>query len=87
MAPSTFPRKLINPLLDASLKMARHLKYKGLGTFEYLVNAHSGEWVFLEINPRIQVEHTVTGTYMRESHPILSYPKIARKMILTNTYL
>ncbi|KAF7975679.1 hypothetical protein HWV62_8781 [Athelia sp. TMB] len=60
MAPSTLSRFLVEPLLAASLKLARALKYKGVGTFEYLVNAHSGEWVFLEINPRIQVEHTVS---------------------------
>lgn len=63
MAPSRLPRPLIQPLINASLKMAAHLKYKGLGTFEYLVNATSHQWIFLEINPRIQVEHTVTGTY------------------------
>ncbi|KDQ60049.1 hypothetical protein JAAARDRAFT_32422 [Jaapia argillacea MUCL 33604] len=60
MAPSTLPQTKTSPLLEASLKMATHLKYKGLGTFEYLVNAYSNEWVFLEINPRVQVEHTVT---------------------------
>ncbi|KDR68330.1 hypothetical protein GALMADRAFT_256949 [Galerina marginata CBS 339.88] len=60
IAPSRLPRSAIQPLLDASLKMANHLKYKGLGTFEFLVNTHSLEWVFLEINPRVQVEHTIT---------------------------
>ncbi|KAG6865321.1 hypothetical protein C0991_003495 [Blastosporella zonata] len=40
--------------------MARKLQYRGLGTFEYLVNAQTMDWVFLEINPRVQVEHTVT---------------------------
>ena len=43
------------------MKMAQHLRYEGLGTFEFLFNARTGEWYFLEINPRIQVEHTVTG--------------------------
>ena len=61
LAPSRLPRETIRPLLAASLKIARHLKYHGLGTFEYLVNATSGKWVFLEINPRVQVEHTITG--------------------------
>ncbi|TBU31410.1 hypothetical protein BD311DRAFT_656741 [Dichomitus squalens] len=60
MAPSTLPRTAIEPVLEAALKMARKLRYAGLGTFEFLVNAQSHEWVFLEINPRIQVEHTVT---------------------------
>lgn len=60
-APSSLSRTAVQPLLDAAEKMARHLKYKGLGTFEFLFNAQTFEWVFLEINPRIQVEHTVTG--------------------------
>ncbi|KAF8970403.1 hypothetical protein BDZ97DRAFT_1914705 [Flammula alnicola] len=60
IAPSQLPRQVIHPLLDASLKLANHLKYKGLGTFEYLINTQSHNWVFLEINPRVQVEHTIT---------------------------
>ncbi|KZP27946.1 WD40 repeat-like protein [Athelia psychrophila] len=31
-----------------------------VGAFEYLVNSHAGQWVFLEINSRIRVENTVT---------------------------
>ncbi|KAI1798000.1 hypothetical protein LXA43DRAFT_2473 [Ganoderma leucocontextum] len=60
MAPSTLPRTTVESLLDAALRMARKLRYVGLGTFEFLVNSQLQEWVFLEINPRIQVEHTVT---------------------------
>ncbi|KDQ22478.1 hypothetical protein PLEOSDRAFT_1098337 [Pleurotus ostreatus PC15] len=59
-APSSLPRSAIQPLFDASLKLATKLQYKGLGTFEYLVNAQTLEWAFLEINPRVQVEHTIT---------------------------
>ena len=61
MAPSTLPREAIKPLIEAALQMARHLRYTGLGTFEFLMNGQSKEWIFLEINPRVQVEHTVTG--------------------------
>lgn len=61
MAPSRLPQAIVKPLVESSLKIAQHLKYLGLGTFEYLVNSQTGEWVFLEINPRVQVEHTVTG--------------------------
>ena len=34
--------------------------YRGLATVEFLVDADSGEAFFLEVNPRLQVEHTVT---------------------------
>ncbi|KAF9554220.1 hypothetical protein CPC08DRAFT_753802 [Agrocybe pediades] len=62
IAPSHLSREDVQPLLDASLKMAKKLTYKGLGTFEFLVNTDTPQrqWVFLEINPRVQVEHTVT---------------------------
>ncbi|KAI0371279.1 hypothetical protein BV20DRAFT_1035297 [Pilatotrama ljubarskyi] len=60
MAPSTLAREVVDPLIQAALKMAKQLRYAGLGTFEFLVNGQSREWIFLEINPRIQVEHTVT---------------------------
>ena len=63
MAPSMLSRQTVRPLIDASLKIAGYLKYKGLGTFEYLFNAASHDWVFLEINPRVQVEHTITGKH------------------------
>jgi pyruvate carboxylase len=36
------------------------IRYYSLGTFEFLLNPKSGEYFFLEINPRLQVEHTIT---------------------------
>jgi len=47
-------------LCDAAVKMAREAGYVNAGTFEFLVDADSGDWYFIEVNPRIQVEHTVT---------------------------
>lgn len=48
-------------LLDASEKMAAHAGYRGLGTFEYLINADDpSAFYFIEANARLQVEHTVT---------------------------
>lgn len=48
-------------LAGAALKMAREVRYRGVGTFEFLVEAERPEnFYFLECNPRIQVEHTVT---------------------------
>ncbi|MGD9862318.1 MAG: carboxyl transferase domain-containing protein [Pseudodonghicola sp.] len=46
-------------LLDSAVQMARAVGYCGLGTFEYLVG-HDGALAFIEANPRLQVEHTVT---------------------------
>ncbi|MEP3244275.1 MAG: carboxyl transferase domain-containing protein [Sneathiella sp.] len=47
-------------LFDAALKMARRVDYRGLGTFEFLVSATDNSIAFMEANPRVQVEHTIT---------------------------
>ncbi|MEV8596249.1 carboxyl transferase domain-containing protein [Streptomyces sp. NPDC052012] len=49
-------------LHDAALRLAREVRYAGLGTVEFLVDTREGTegYYFLEVNPRIQVEHTVT---------------------------
>ncbi|AVA23547.1 MULTISPECIES: pyruvate carboxylase [unclassified Rhizobium] len=43
-----------------SLKIAEATNYIGAGTVEYLMDADTGKFYFIEVNPRIQVEHTVT---------------------------
>ncbi|CUX24461.1 MULTISPECIES: pyruvate carboxylase [Agrobacterium] len=43
-----------------SLKIAAATSYIGAGTVEYLMDADTGKFYFIEVNPRIQVEHTVT---------------------------
>jgi pyruvate carboxylase len=43
-----------------SLKIAKSTNYIGAGTVEYLMDMDSGKFYFIEVNPRIQVEHTVT---------------------------
>ncbi len=53
-------RELISQVIDSALKMAREIHYRSLGTFEFLVNELRGEFYFLEIDPRLQVEHTIT---------------------------
>ena len=45
-------------IVDAAVTMARAVKYRSLGTFEFLVDGD--QFFFIEANPRLQVEHTVT---------------------------
>jgi acetyl/propionyl-CoA carboxylase alpha subunit/acetyl-CoA carboxylase carboxyltransferase component len=47
-------------LLDDAVKLAKASAYVNAGTVEFLVVPESGEYFFIECNPRIQVEHTVT---------------------------
>jgi acetyl/propionyl-CoA carboxylase alpha subunit/acetyl-CoA carboxylase carboxyltransferase component len=50
-------------LLDAAVRLGEAAKYRGLGTVEFLVDSRQregAEFVFIEANPRLQVEHTVT---------------------------
>ena len=47
-------------LCDAAVTLGRAANYYNAGTVEFLVDADSGEWFFIEVNPRVQVEHTVT---------------------------
>jgi len=47
-------------LCEAALAIGRVVAYENAGTVEFLVDADSGDFYFIEVNPRIQVEHTVT---------------------------
>src|SRR2546429_1652297 len=47
-------------LCDAAVQLARKAKYRNAGTVEFLYDVDSQKWYFIEVNPRIQVEHTVT---------------------------
>jgi len=53
-------RTMREPLLQAAVRMAQTVKLRGLCTFEFLLDLDSGHWYFMEANPRLQVEHTVT---------------------------
>ena len=48
-------------VVDAAMRLARETCFDSVGTFEFLVDAsHSAAFFFLEANPRLQVEHTIT---------------------------
>jgi pyruvate carboxylase len=47
-------------LCDAAARIAREIGYDNAGTIEFLYDLDRKDWFFIEMNPRIQVEHTVT---------------------------
>src|SRR5476651_849188 len=47
-------------LCEAALKIGRAVNYRAAGTVEFLQDADTEKFYFIEVNPRIQVEHTVT---------------------------
>ncbi|TWC36262.1 biotin-dependent enzyme [Pseudomonas sp. SJZ079] len=62
IAPSPhLPHATRERMIAAALTLAAEVKYQGLGTFEFLLDGDRPElFYFMEANPRIQVEHTVT---------------------------
>ncbi len=51
---------LRNAICDAAVAIGKEVNYSCAGTVEFLVDADTNEFYFIEVNPRIQVEHTVT---------------------------
>ncbi len=62
IAPSpTLPDDIRQQLISAAMSMAKKVSFQGLGTFEFLLDQrNTGAFYFIEANPRLQVEHTVT---------------------------
>ena len=61
VAPSIgLPDNVVKELCDAGVQLAEKIGYDNAGTVEFLLDQDSNEWFFIEMNPRIQVEHTVT---------------------------
>jgi acetyl-CoA carboxylase biotin carboxylase subunit len=59
------PSPALNPatrekLCKSAVRLARSVHYRGAGTLEYLYDDDSGEFFFIEMNTRIQVEHPIT---------------------------
>ncbi|MEM1443607.1 MAG: 5-oxoprolinase/urea amidolyase family protein, partial [Verrucomicrobiota bacterium] len=55
-----FTREEAPELFEGAARMAAALNYRSAGTAEFLVDADTGEYYFLEINTRLQVEHGIT---------------------------
>ena len=61
MAPAiNLAQSIREGLCNDAVKIARMAGYHNAGTVEFLVDVDTGEWYFIEVNPRVQVEHTVT---------------------------
>jgi pyruvate carboxylase len=57
---ANLPASVRAELCDAAARLARKAKYRNAGTVEFLYDVDAQKWYFIEVNPRIQVEHTVT---------------------------
>jgi acetyl/propionyl-CoA carboxylase alpha subunit len=60
VAPAELPRDVLNAMYDTAIRAAREVGYINAGTVEFLVDPRTNEFWFMEINTRLQVEHTVT---------------------------
>lgn len=54
------PEETRSAMCEAVVALGQAVSYRGLGTIEFLVDASSGDFYFMEANVRLQVEHTVT---------------------------
>jgi pyruvate carboxylase len=57
---ANLPSSVRVELCDAAVRLARKANYRNAGTVEFLYDVDAQKWYFIEVNPRIQVEHTVT---------------------------
>ncbi len=65
-------KKLLDQIVEYSLKLAAHVDYDNVGTWEWIVS-RSGQPYLLEVNTRIQVENDVSAriSYLSDEHPNL----------------
>jgi len=61
VAPSYgLPESVISELCEGAVRLAKEIRYDNAGTVEFLYDLDTHKWYFIEMNPRVQVEHTVT---------------------------
>lgn len=54
------PKSMADAIIGSALKLAQTVNYSSLGTMEFLADIKTGEYFFIEMNTRLQVEHPVT---------------------------
>src|ERR1700733_2095068 len=57
---ANLPSQVRDELCEAAVRLARKANYRNAGTVEFLYDVDAQKVYFIEVNPRIQVEHTVT---------------------------
>src|SRR2546430_584252 len=57
---ANLPANIRSEICDAAVRLARKANYRNAGNVEVLYDVDSRQWYFIQVNPRIQVEHTVT---------------------------
>lgn len=66
-------------ICDAAVKICKSVNYDNAGTVEFLLDTETSKYYFIEINPRIQVEHTVTET-------ITGFDLVKRQILISEGY-
>lgn len=59
IAPALIDKAVRERICETAVQLMRHVSYVNAGTVEFLLTG-SGEFYFIEVNPRVQVEHTIT---------------------------
>ncbi|MCX7817372.1 MAG: ATP-grasp domain-containing protein [Syntrophales bacterium] len=60
IAPAELPEDVLEAMYDCAIRAAKEAGYVNAGTVEFLVDSETNEFWFMEVNTRLQVEHTVT---------------------------
>jgi len=60
IAPAELPPDVLKAMYENAIRCAREVNYVNAGTVEFLVDFRTNEFWFMEVNTRLQVEHTIT---------------------------